>query len=333
VDFLIHLFASFTMMRAVFPRTSKGVATAILMAGTVADLDVVSSFISPSAFLRWNHTYMHSIVGAILIATLVLLTEVALTRKSSDTVNVIKSAAPPIFAAAFLHLVMDFCQNDGMELLWPFRTNRFSADWVPNLDLWILSILIAGIGLPAIAGLVTEEIGAKSKRPRGQIGAILAFVAIFLYVSSRAIVHKGVIAEMQSVTYRGESPRRLAALAESSPFAWLGVFESERALGNLEINAGPSGEFDPNSAFISYKPEPSAALDAALRTESARRFLAAARFPKAAVEKTQTGFHVEIRNFPFEARTHGRSKIMASVDTDENAKILNQEIVWDPTSK
>ena len=332
MDILIHLLASLTMMRAVFPRASKDVLAAALIAGSVADVDVVSSVISPSAFLRWNHTYTHSIVGSLLIATLVLVAKLALTRKSSVAANAIKSTAPPIFAAAFLHLVMDLCQNNGVELLWPFRANRYSADWLPSLDLWILAILIAGIALPAIAGLVTEEIGAKSKRPRGQIGAIVALVAIFLYVSSRAILHKGVIAEMQSVTYRGESPRKLATLAESSPFAWLGVFESERALGNLEINAGPNGDFSPNSAFISYKPEPSAALDAALRTESARRFLAAMRFPKAAVEKTRTGFHVEIRNFPFEAGTHGRAKVMASVDTDENAKILNQEIVWDPTS-
>jgi hypothetical protein len=229
---------------------------------------------------------------------------------------------------------MDLCQSVGLELLWPFRTTRYSADWVPHLDLWILSILLAGILFPLLARLVTDEIGAKSKGPKGRFGATLALVVVFFYVGARAILHKGAIAELQSVTYRGESPRKVAAIAESSSlFVWHGIVETERALHDIAVDVGPNATFDPNSAFTSYKPESSPPLEAARNTDAARRFLAVARFPKATVEKTQDGYHVEIRGFPFRQDSRAGWRVMAVIDTDSNAKILNQEIVWDPASK
>src|SRR5216684_2836775 len=71
-------------------------------------------------------------------------------------------------------------------------------------------------------------------------------------------------AALESRTYRGESPRKVAAFAESgSPFRWHGIVETESALREVEIDVGPAASFDPDSAITSYKPEPSAALDAA----------------------------------------------------------------------
>src|SRR5260370_31073888 len=123
---------------------------------------------------------------------------------------------------------------------------------------------------------------------------------MILYIVLRFVLHGNGLAALEARTYRGESPRRVAAFAESgSPFRWHGIIETESALHEVEIEVGPAAKFDPDSARTSYKPEPSPALHAARNTAVARRFLQAARFPKASVERTPEGFQITLRDFPY----------------------------------
>ena len=332
MDPLTHALASYSLKRAAFPRASRSATIATLIAGTIADLDSLSKFAGASAFLTFYRTYFHSLLAALLFS--VLFTLPFLLRKHPPTD---KQTSPlPIFlaalAAAVLHLLMDLCQSTGVELFWPFSSRRFALDWVAPLDLWILGILLAGILLPALSGLVTEEIGAKSKGPRGKVGASLALATMTLYVVLRFVLHGNVLAAMESRTYRGESPRKAAAFPESkSPFRWHGIVETDRALHDVEMEVGPTASFDPDSAVTSYKPEPSPALDAARDSAVARRFLQAARFPKATVEKTPEGFHIILRVFPYSRDVTSGLRVHALIETDPSGKILSQELAWDPT--
>jgi hypothetical protein len=229
---------------------------------------------------------------------------------------------------------MDLCQSAGVELFWPFSSRRFALDWVAHLDLWILGILLAGVLLPTLSGLVTDEIGAKSKGPKGRIGASAALAAMLLYFGARAILHSNAVAAAQSRTYGGESPRRVAAFAEfGSPFRWHGIIETESALHEAEVEGGPAAKFDPDSARTSYKPEPSPALDAARDTAVARRFLEAARFPKASVEKTPEGFQITLRDFPYSRDIRSGLRVQATIDTDPSGKVLSQQLTWNPLSR
>src|SRR5882762_1618833 len=300
MDPLTHALASYSLKRAAFPRAPRSTTIAMLIAGTIADLASLSKLAGPSAFLTFHHTYFHSLLAALLFSLLVTLPFLLSRRGPTE-----KQSSPlPIFlaalAAAVVHLLMDVCQSAGVELFWPFSTRRFALDWVAPLDLWILGILLAGILLPALSGLVTEEIGAKSKGPRGKVSASLALATMILYVVLRFVLHGNALAALESRSYRGESPRKVAAFPESgSPFRWHGIVETERALHDLEVDVGPGASFDPDSGITSYKPEPSPALDAARDTAAARRFLQIARFPKATIEKTPAGFHVLLRAYPY----------------------------------
>src|SRR4029077_9927795 len=200
------------------------------------------------------------------------------------------------------------------ELFWPISARRFALDWLPPLDLWILGILLAGILLPSLSRLVPEEIGAKSKGPRGKLGASLAFATLVLYLVLRFVLHSNAVAALESRTYRGESPRKAAAFAESgSPFRWHGIVETERALHDMELEVGPASSFDPDSATTSYKPESSPALDTARDTPLARRFLQSARFPKATVEKIPDGFRVTLRAFPYSRNSSSGPRVLAVI--------------------
>jgi membrane-bound metal-dependent hydrolase YbcI (DUF457 family) len=329
MDPLTHALAAYTLKRSAFPRAPRATTVAVLLAGTLADLDFLSAYVSPAAFLTLYRTYFHSLLAALLISILVVLPFV-LRKPASDKPTQPFTIFAGALVAAVLHLLLDLCQSTGVEILWPISTHRFALDWLPHLDLWILGILLAGILLPTLGRLVTDEIGAKSKGPRGKLGASLALAATLLYLVLRFVLHNNALAALESRTYRGESPRKAAAFAESgSPFRWHAIVETERALHELEIEVGPSSSFDPDSAATSYKPESSLALDAARDTAAARRFLQSARFPKASVEKTPDGFRVALRAFPYSRDAVSGPHVHAVIITDSSCKVLSQELAWD----
>jgi membrane-bound metal-dependent hydrolase YbcI (DUF457 family) len=334
MDPLTHALAAYTLKRAAFPCVARRVTIAMLIAGTIADVDLLSAYISPSAFLTFYRTYCHSVVAALLFSLLVtlpfLLPKTATTEKRTLLFSVFGAA----LAASILHLMLDLCQSAGMELFWPVSKRSFALDWVAHVDLWMLGILLAGILLPMLSGLVTEEIGGKSKGPRGRVGASAALAAMILYIGLRFFLHGNALAALESRSYRGESIRKIAAFAEpTSPFRWHGIGETESALHDVEVETGPGASFDPDSAMTSYKPESSPALDAARDTAVARRFLQVARFPKAAVEKTPPGFHVVMRAFPYGREAMSGPRVHAVIETDWSGKVLSEELAWDALSK
>ena len=334
MDPLTHALASYTLKRAAFPRVPRSVTLAILIAGTVADLDALSAYFGPSAYLTFFRTYFHSLTAALLISALVVL---PFFLRKPDPAKALPSYVTifiAAFSAAVLHLFLDLFQSTGVELFWPFSSRRFATDWLAHLDLWMMAILLAGVLLPELSRLVTEEIGARSKGPRGKLGASLALAAVILYLVARFVLHGNALAALESRTYRGELPRRVAAFAESSsPFRWHGIVETERAIYEVEVAVGPSANFDPDSATAAYKPESSAALDAARDTAVARRFLQAARFPKARVEKTLQGYQVVLRDFPYGRDANSGRYVEAVIDTDPSGRILSEALAWIPGPK
>jgi membrane-bound metal-dependent hydrolase YbcI (DUF457 family) len=329
MDAFTHGVASYCVTRATFPRASRATFVAAIVAGMAADVDQFSAYLNPAAFLRWHRTATHSLVGTLVIVGVVLLVTMLGTRRNAipDRLPIVLTA---LLLTSVLHLGIDLTQNETVQLLWPFRAQRYAADWVAHFDLWILMMLLAGVLLPQLLALVTEEIGAKSKAPRGRIGAIVALSAIFIYVGGRSILHVNAVAMLAARAYRGELPRRIAAFAESDlPFHWRGLVETERAFHELDMTIGPGSSFNPDSAVVYYKPESSAPLDSARATQSVRLFLQTARFPKATVEKTTIGYTVQIQDLAESRESRSGPHLMALVETDANAKVLNDELAWD----
>jgi inner membrane protein len=329
MDVLTHGLASYSVTRAAFPRASRATLLAATLAGAAADLDQLSVYGGTSAFLTWHRTATHSIVG-VLLTVGVFLAVASLIQQNNPNTDGIGTVFVALLAACSLHTAMDLTQNQSVELLWPFRAQRYSADWVAHFDLWILLILLAGSLLPQLLALVTEEIGAKSNAPRGRIGAMLALVGVFIYIGARFVLHGNAVAMIDARTYRGELPHRVEAFAESeSPFRWRGIVETERAFHDLELDLARASSFNPDAAVVYYKPEASAPLDAARTSESVRRFLETAKFPKATVEKTDTGYRVELRDLAERQEARSGLRVTAIVETDTNAKVLSDELAWD----
>lgn len=308
----------------------------VVLAGTIADLDLLSALVGPSAYLYARDTFTHSILGTVAVVALAFSSMRLLHGKRRPPQKApakkdegIASFLLAVTFAAVLHVLLDVCTSAGIALLWPWRGIRFAWDWLPRVDPWILALLLAGILLPELFGLVGSEIGTKDAAPRGRRGALAALVLVLIYVGARAALHGNAIAQLDAHTYRGESPRRLAAFADPvSLITWHGVVETTTQICRVDVPAAASARFDPESGLCVHKPEDSAPLQAAQQAAAAKKFLEAARFPKASVGTTEDGTEVAIWDARDSAEDGKRFTVAVRVLLDRNGRITSQEILW-----
>src|SRR5579863_300348 len=337
--------ASLVVARAFVPRASWRAWGVIVVAGSIANIDVLSAMVGPNAFVEWHRTYAHSIVVSLIVSVGLAVAYwlggrgrvddraswgAAMLRPYKEMTS---RGAVAFFAAVILagllHLALDAAQPDGTMIFWPLSRQRVALDWLPHIDPWIIAILLAALSLPELTRLVTDEIGAKARGARGRIGAIIGLVVLALYVGMRADLHGNAIATLQSRSYDSGQPHRVAAYADAaSPFIWHGIVETERALHEPDVNIFTSSQFDTDNGLTLFKPEPSRILDQAQNSEAAEKFLGAAQFPKADIERSADGYEVELRDLRYAGIGETRREVRARIDLDANGKILNDELIW-----
>jgi membrane-bound metal-dependent hydrolase YbcI (DUF457 family) len=300
-----------------------------LATGAIADLDEISAVFGPAVYLNWHRTYMHSLLTAILLAVLLALSYRFFAPQDLQS----RFSSIAIFAltllAQCLHLLLDVCQPDGVLLFWPFSAAPIAEDWLTFVDPVILAVLVAAILLPELFHLVSDEIGAKDKKPRGQLSAVIALAVIALYIGARATLHSNVVAVLDSRTYHRELPRRVAAFPIStSPFTWNSIVETESALHEITVSVAQSSSFNPDASVTIHKPEASPVLDTARRDSLAIAFLKVARFPKATIEKTETGYRVELQDLRYAAAGESSREIAVLFELNSAGKIVHRELIW-----
>jgi membrane-bound metal-dependent hydrolase YbcI (DUF457 family) len=302
MDIGTHALASLALSRAILPRAPKILWAWTISAGIIADSDQLSAIVSPSAYLAWYRTYTHSLLASLIIAGIFAVSYRVWASAELRQRLTVRAMFIVALLIQWLHLAMDAAQWQGVELFWPFSPARIAADWLPGIDPWIIVILIA-----AIVGL--------------------AFV--LLYVGLRAELHGTAIAQLRNRGYVGENPRQIAAFAElTSLVSWRGIAETESALHQVAVNILSSRPASFDSGVNLFKPEPGPLLQAAQATDSARRFLRVARFPKATVMKTEAGTEVQIRDLRYAAADEQNREPMVTVEFDLSGKLQSEAITW-----
>ncbi len=298
----------------------------MIFAGTVADVDLASALFGPASYFAARRTFTHSLVGTLVVIFLAVLFTRYLARKQIEPLSAL---LPPLALAAAFHMFLDLLQSEGVALLWPIRPARFAMNWLPSVDPWILTILVIGILVPELLRLVSSEIGAKSKAPRGRNGAIVALALIVMYTGARALFHSGSVASLEPHSYRGESARNVGAFPDAlSILTWHGVVETQSLLCTVDVTGGPESRYDPESADCLHKPEASPELGAAQKTKLAREYLRVMPFPRAVVARTQDGYEVAIRSMRDLAEGETRHRVAARILLDTKAGISSEEFVW-----
>jgi len=81
VDFASHFLTSLALARGFFPRRAWWFVLGVVLAGTLADVDLVAELFGPGAYLTGRHTYTHSILGTVVVIAIAVGVALALDRK------------------------------------------------------------------------------------------------------------------------------------------------------------------------------------------------------------------------------------------------------------
>jgi len=316
MDTFTHALTSIALDRAGLRRASPHALSILIVSGVAADLDLLSYFRGATAYFRYHYAVLHSLLGSAILAVLIAVLFVALCRGKKQPLRFWRVLLLCGIGAG-LHLLLDYCGAEGVQLLWPFRVQWFSLDWLPETDPWIIAVLLTGSLLPALFRLVTEEIGGRKRTQKISAGAIVALALMGAYIGARAMLHGTAARMLMDHDYHGAAPLAAEAFPHSdSPLLWRGVVATAGTIEVVRVPLGPVSEFHPMSSLTHYKPPGSAALDAAQRAPLAVQFLKYARFPLASLEGIPGGWMITIRDMRYrqDAQTPANLRVVVQLN-------------------
>ena len=287
MDPVTHLLTGACMGRSGFNRKTALATVTMVLAAEAADIDVLWGFKSSIAGLQHHRGITHSFVGAPFMAALAL-GFVYLLHRYRLRKRPARQSGPPVrwgflyfcaLLAALSHLLLDYTTAYGIRLFEPFNYRWYSWDIVSIVEPLMLLALVGGLAVPGLLGLVNQEIGARSKGPRGRGGAIFALICVVIIWGVRDYQHHRAITTMNSFEYHDAEPLRLAAYPYMiNPFRWHGVVETEDFFETVPVNSLVP-EIDSDAGILYYKPPVTDALQAAKASYLGRVYLDWAAFP------------------------------------------------------
>ncbi len=333
MDPLTHALTSVALSRAGLNKTARLATPMLVVSGLAADFDLLSYFAGPSTYFDAHRAWGHSLVGSFALA---LVVTAAFTRLANR-----KGERPPFARALGLciigagsHLLLDLGNRAGVQLLWPFRAKWMAWDLLRELDPWILFVLLAGLLLPGLFHLVSEEIGDRRKGKGPHRGAIAALAIVILYIGARSVYHSRAVDLLLSREYHGAVPEAAGAFPLStSPLSWRGVVATANTFEEIEVSFAPSSYFDPDRSLTHYKPEPSPALEAARSAPIVQRFINLAQFPLATLDRVEEGYHFELRDLRFVPSPGSLPEVVAVVDLDTSLRVTRETLQFETSAK
>ena len=323
MDNLTHTLTGIALSQAGLNRRTRFATLALILGSNAPDVDIVSRFLGSTTYLEYHRGLTHSLVGLAGLALALTALIYFPGRRARP-----KPSAPPLDArwlflicciALLCHLLLDFTNAYGVRPFLPFSGRWYAWDLMPIIDPLLLLVLAAGLALPFLFRLVSEELGAHSTGYRR--GAVLALAGMALLWGVRDINHRRVLAILGSNNYGDETALRVGAFPTFNPFSWTAVIETDSAYHVTTASALASGvAADRTEVF--HKPEPSPALETALRTRVGRVFSNFARFPWAEVDEDPDGYEVRIRDLRFGQGSAGA--FQATIDLDRNLRLQDE---------
>jgi len=276
------------MGRAGFNRKTAYATLTMLLAAEAADCDVLWEIKGPIAALQHHRGITHSFVGVPFIAAATLLGVYVLhhwwlgKRKPREGYPRVRWRLLFWLAvlAALSHLLLDYTTAYGIRLFEPFNYRWYSWDIMFIIEPVMLALLVLGLALPWLLGLINQEIGVRSRGPRGAGPAIFALVCVVILWGYRDFQHRRALNAMSAVTYNGAAATRLAAYPYMiNPYRWHGVVETAGFFQTLPIDSAVPAVDTGNEARTYYKPEETPVTKAAKSSYFGRVYLDWAVFP------------------------------------------------------
>ena len=324
------------MARAGFNRRTALATLTMTLAAEANDIDMVGYLKGPTFGFAHHRGITHTFVGVPFVAAAVLLLVwiIEMLRRrfgnqEARAARLRKRGLPTetrwglLYAlaifAGLVHILLDFTNNYGVRPFEPFSYRWYAWDTVFIYEPLLYVVLVGGLVLPSLFGLINEEVGSKSRKPRGQVGAILGLIGVLAVWGVRGFEHSKAVSALNARVYQGADPIRVSAFAyPMNPFHWYGVAETTDFYAQVEVM---SGEVDPlGQMTVRYKPQPSDAMSAAKQTYLGRVFMDWARFPLLEAEQREDGYRVQFIDMRFLYPGVNRAVLSPRVDLNGDLK-------------
>jgi inner membrane protein len=231
--------------------SGKNVAM-MVVAANFPDLDIVSWAGGSLTYIEFHRGIAHSLLAAPVLALIAILLFRNRTWK----------AYLACLVGVMSHLLLDWTNTYGIRMLLPFSGRWLHLDITDVVDPWILLAFLLAVAAPALAGLVSSEIGAKKSSATRRGWAWAALFCLLAYEGGRLAAHQRALAVMSARLYNGTPADRLSAIPNRwTPFRWRGVAEGDGYV--IDVPVDLNAEFDPAAGRIYYPAPP---IEAALKT-------------------------------------------------------------------
>jgi inner membrane protein len=267
-------------------RTALG-ATALIAGANLPDIDVLAYFAGPGADLEWRRGWTHGVLALLVLpflltGSLLLVHRVRWVRHRAQPAPLAPKQLLLLSSIAILsHPLLDTLNTYGMRWLLPFSGRWFYGDTLFIVDPWVWIALGMGV---YFAG---RPRAGKSRPARLAIAAVLTYTCTMALSGWAA---REVIAQ-EVASMSGKRARRvMAGPAPIDPFVRDFVVEQdeEYRVGTFRWLQQPHIERRDVVTYPRGRPlHP--AVEAAVITRPARRFLGWARFPTFEVETVAAG--------------------------------------------
>jgi inner membrane protein len=327
MDNITHTLAGIAISQVGFNRKTRYATLAIVIGSNLPDIDSVSGFWGGIAYLEHHRGITHSILGVVVLGVALAAAIYYVGKRVRPS-----KSGPPLdgrwllaacLVATGSHLTLDFTNSYGVRPFLPFSGHCYAWGIEPIVDPLLWLALFAGLALPALFRLISEEMGAR--KTGFQTGAIFSLCTVLALWGLRDLSHRRALNMLDSISYRQSAPQRLEAFPTLvNPFAWTGVVETSKAFYVLPVNViGPG--LDQQDVRVFHKSQPSPALHAALATRTARVFMDFAPFPWSQVVPTGTGDTVIVRDLRFQSANGRRGGFAIRIQLDHELHVRSQE--------
>ena len=164
---------------------NRAVGAAAILGALSPDVDSALAFAGWDRYVRAHQFGTHSIVGALVTASLAAALVAAVARgmrRRPDALPAPRPRVAPLFAAAVAgamsHIVLDLASGARIAVAWPMLDQRVSLPLVAMADPWFVAICVGGLLLLRAAG-----IGLRTASR-----AAVAAAAIFLSLKAALLV-------------------------------------------------------------------------------------------------------------------------------------------------
>ncbi|MGA9069373.1 MAG: metal-dependent hydrolase [Terracidiphilus sp.] len=277
-----HFLTGACIGRAGLNRKTAYATLVAVLAAEAADIDVLWGLAGPVEELKHHRGITHTflavpIVAAAAVGAVWLIDHAvrAWRARKANTPNQIARSPQKIvwgwlyltaLLSALSHLLLDWTNNYGLRPFYPFNPRWYAGSLVFIAEPLLWVVLGLAFLMPWLFGLADAEMGAKKPKFRGRGWAIFALTSIVLLWGWRRAEQGRARMLLENAPITTAQVKRVGLEPYPiNPFRWHAIVETPEFYQTAEVNT-LSGEISSDPHSILYKPQATAATEAAKRT-------------------------------------------------------------------